>query len=161
MLITKTMDKHAPLITKTITKRNNTKWFSPQLSTTKRKLRAAEKIWRKSKSNDDLLLFKQQSTIYIRIIKSAKKEYYIDTIKAAGDNIKTLFEISYSLLGRATTRILPDIPLQSMHIHFDTYFNNKITNIINSLPYLTLPPITISICKCNTFNTPTLTTIDR
>ena len=62
MLITKKMDRHA--ITKTITKRNNTKWFSPQLSTTKRKLRAAEKIWRKSESNDDLLLFKQQYTIY-------------------------------------------------------------------------------------------------
>ena len=160
MLITKTMDKHAPLITKTITKRNNTKWFSPQLSTTKRKLRAAEKIWRRYKSNDDLLLFKQQFTIYRHMIIRAKQDYYIDTIKAAGNNTKKLFEISYSLLGRATTRILPDIPLQSMPIHFDTYFNNKITNIINSLPSPTLPQITISIYKFNTFNTPTLTTID-
>ena len=160
MLITKTMDKHAPLITKTITKRNNIKWFSPKLSTTKRKLRAAEKIWRRSKSNDDLLLFKQQSTIYRHMIIRAKQDYYIDTIKAAGNNTKKLFEISYSLLGRATTRILPDIPLQSMPIHFDTYFNNKITNIINSLPSLTLPQITISIYKFNTFNTPTLTKYD-
>ena len=159
MLITKTMDKYAPLITKTITKCNNTKWFSPQLSTTKRKLRAAEKIWRKSKSNDDLLLFKQQSTIYRHMIIRAKQDN-IDMIKAAGNNTKKLFEISYSLLGRDTTRILPDIPLQSMPIQFDTYINNKITNIINSLPSLTLPPITISIYKFNTFNTPTLTTID-
>ena len=94
------------------------------------------------------------------MIIRAKQDYYIDTIKAAGNNTKKLFEISYSLLGRATTRILPDIPLQSMPIHFDTYFNNKITNIINSLPSPTLPQITISIYKFNTFNTPTLTTID-
>ena len=63
----------------------------PQLSTTKRKLRAAEKIWRKSKSNDDLLLFKQQSTIYRRMNIRAKQDYYIDTIKAAGNNTKKLF----------------------------------------------------------------------
>ena len=33
-------------------------------------------------------------------------------IKAARNNTKKLFEISYSFLGRDTTRILPDIPLQ-------------------------------------------------
>ena len=41
-------------------------------------------------------------------------------IKAAGNNTNKLFEISYSLLGRATTRILSDISVPSMHIQFDT-----------------------------------------
>ena len=66
------------------------------------------------------------------IIKS-KQDYYIDTIKAAGNNLKNLFEISYSLLGRAITRVLPDIPVPPIPIHFDTYFNNKITN--KSIPF--------------------------
>ena len=74
----------------------------------------------------------------------AKQYLYIDMIKADGNTTKKLFEICYLLLGRPTTRILPDIPLQPMPIQFDTYFNNKITNIIHSHPSLTLPPITIS-----------------
>ena len=92
------------------------------------------------------------------MIIRAKQDYYIETIKAAGNNTKKLFEISYTLLGHATTRILPYITV--LPIHFSTYFNNKITNIIHSLPSLTLPPIAIYICTFNIFNTPTLTTIN-
>ena len=67
----------------------------------------------------------------------AIKDYYIDMIKAARNNTNNIFNIFYSLLGRAITRILPEFPVPSMPIHFDTYFNNKITNIIHSIHYVT------------------------
>ena len=165
MLITKTMDTNAHLITKTITKRNNTKWFSPQLYTTKRKLRAAGKIWRKSKRSDDLLLFKQQSIIYIyiRMIINAKQAIIFTRVRLMEIILRNSLiypTLYFSLLYHGVyTRILPDMP--SKLIYFDTYFNNKLTNIIYSIPSLTIPPITISICKFNIFNTPTLTTIKK
>ena len=51
---------------------------------------------------------------YSRMIIRGKQDYYIDMIKAAENNTKNLFEISYYLFGCAITRILLDITIPSM-----------------------------------------------
>ena len=47
--ITGLIDKHAPLITRVITLRQRTPWFSEGLSEAKRQLRRAERWWRQSR----------------------------------------------------------------------------------------------------------------
>ena len=46
--------------------------------------------------------FKQLSSKYKQLIKKARREYNTDTITAAGNNAKKLYQISNSLLGRTT-----------------------------------------------------------
>ena len=80
------------------------------------------------------------------MIKKAKDEYYIDTIKAADNDTQKLFQISNSLLGRVTPRIIPGTTLSSLSAIFDIYLKNKVQIIINSLiPPLTLLPLTTYI----------------
>ena len=117
-----------------MTQRHNIKWFNPTLSLIKHQLRAAEKTWRKSNTQEHLNSFKQISYTYRSMIKKAKHDYYTDTIISAGNNYKKLFKISNSLLGRITPRILPDCIPSINATNFDNYFNNKIHRIITAYP---------------------------
>ena len=157
----KTLNRLAPTLTKTITPRLNTKWFNRNLSLTKRQLRYTEKKWRKHKSEENLTSFKQLSSKYRQLIKKAKREYYTDTITAAGNNAKKLYQISNSLLGSTTPRILPDCPASTNSANFDNYFNNKIINIINSLPSPTLPSLLTPSYSLNSFKTPSIASINN
>ena len=157
----KTLNRLAPTLTKTITPRLNTKWFNRNLSLTKRQLRYTEKKWRKHKSEENLTSFKQLFSKYRQLIKKAKREYYTDTITAAGNNAKKLYQISNSLLGRTTPRILPDCPASTNSANFDNYFNNKIINIINSLPSPTLPSLLTPSYSLHSFKTPSIASINN
>ena len=66
------LDKHAPIITKTYTARHNTLWFNNSLHRAKRSLRIKERNWRKSKSENDLNIFKHSLSNYRKLIKTAK-----------------------------------------------------------------------------------------
>ena len=52
-ILSSTLDVHAPIKQKTIIVRDNSKWFNNNLVIEKRKLRKAEKCWRRSKSTTD------------------------------------------------------------------------------------------------------------
>ena len=157
----KTLNRLAPTLTKTITPRLNTKWFNRNLSLTKRQLRYTEKKWRKHKSEENLTSFKQLSSKYRQLIKKAKREYYIDTITAVGNNVKKLYQISNSLLGRTTPRILPNCPASTNSANFDNYFNKKIINNINSLPSQTLPSLITPSYSLHSFKTPSIASINN
>ena len=61
-------------------------------------LRSAEKTWRKFKIHENLISFRQHSSKYRFMIKKAKHEYYIDTIKSAGnDTKKSIPDIKFSI----------------------------------------------------------------
>ena len=107
------------------------------LNLIKHQLRAAEKTWRKSKTQEHLNSFKQILYTYRRMIKKAKHNYYTDTIISAGNNHKKLFKMSNSLLGRITPRILPDCRHVS---HLSTQLTLIITSITRYIESLTAYP---------------------
>ena len=92
-------------------------------------------------------------------------------IQAAGNNTNKLYQISNSLLGRTTPRIhtprilpayiLPDCPASTNSANFDNYFNNKIINIINSLPSPTLPSLLTPSYSLHSFKTPSIASINN
>ena len=57
--LTSMIDKHAPLTTKIVKARSQVPWYNHDIAAAKRKRRKAERIWRKTKAEDDLLLFKR------------------------------------------------------------------------------------------------------
>ena len=60
---------------KTYTARHNTLWFNNSLHTAKRSLRIKERNWLKSKSSNDLNIFKHSLSNYRKLIKTAKNKY--------------------------------------------------------------------------------------
>ena len=155
------LDKHAPIITKTYTARHNTLWFNNSLHTAKRSLRIKERNWRKSKSENDLNIFKHSLSNYRKLIKTAKNKYYIDQIKSAGKDTKKLFRISSTLLGKLTKRILPDNSPSTNATNFDSYFYIKTSSIIDTLPRPCIPPISSPVYSFSTFSLPTIININN
>ena len=155
------LDKHAPIVTKTYTARHNTLWFNNSLHTAKRSLRIKERNWCKSKSENDLNIFKHSLSNYRKLIKTAKNKYYIDQIKSAGKDTKKLFRISSTLLGKLTKRILPDNSPLTNATNFDSYFYIKTSSIIDTLPRPCIPPISSPIYSFSTFSLPTIININN
>ena len=52
------LDRHAPLLNKTIKIKNSSPWYNNELRTLKREKRKLERAWRKSRSDDDHQSFK-------------------------------------------------------------------------------------------------------
>ena len=57
------LDKHAPLITRTIVQRPRVPWFSQEIRKAKRQRRKAEKRWRKSRLESDLAASKAKRNL--------------------------------------------------------------------------------------------------
>ena len=57
------LDKHAPLMTRTIVQRPRVPWFSQEIREAKRQRRKAEKRWRKSRLESDLAAFKAKRNL--------------------------------------------------------------------------------------------------
>ena len=72
------LDKHAPLMTRTIVQRPRVPWFSPdqEIREAKRQRRKAEKRWRKSRLESDLAAFKAKRNFTTRLMNKARREFY-------------------------------------------------------------------------------------
>ena len=53
-----TLNKFAPILTKVMTIRPSTPWFNDEIKLAKQSKRSAERKWRNSRSNSDLILYK-------------------------------------------------------------------------------------------------------
>ena len=149
-ILSSTLDVHAPIKQKSIIVRDNSKWFNNNLVTEKRKLRKAEKCWRRSKSTTDFDIFLLCRQQYRSLLKTTKENYYTDLLTNAGKDYKKIFKISNTLLGRLNRRILPDTSILDNINNFDIFFTAKVNDIITSLPsplsYVpTIPPYSLSL----------------
>ena len=71
-----TLNKHAPLLTKSITKRPTVPWFTMEVKAAKKERRKAERKWRRSRDPLDLLVFNVKKNHATHLMKSARKDYY-------------------------------------------------------------------------------------
>ena len=79
--ITGLIDKHAPLITRVITIRQRTPWFSEDLSEAKRQLRRAERRWRQTRLTVHRDMFTSLRDTYRRELITTKSAYFCDKIE--------------------------------------------------------------------------------
>ena len=75
-----TLNRHAPLITKTIIKRPLVLWFTDDVKTVKRQRRIAEKKWRWTKLQCDFLAYKAKKNYLTFVMKRARRHFYTDFI---------------------------------------------------------------------------------
>ena len=73
--VSDTLDKHAPLLEKTITLRKATPWSNADIKPAKTAKRRAEKKWRKTKSLTDFENFKAKRNHYNSILNNLRSKY--------------------------------------------------------------------------------------
>ncbi len=148
--LTKCLDLHAPVQSKTLTVRPKVPWYNSALKDLKRSRRKAERKWRRSMSDTDLDLYKQVKNHYSNMLNSAHRDYYEQAILDATGNQKKLFSIIQELASVNKISSLPDHDsLQELADRFGDFFMSKIDNIRKEIdaqpcsaqfPHSTEPP---------------------
>ena len=83
------------------------------LTEEKRTLRRAERHWRKSGLTVHRPIFTNRRNTFRTSLKTARSEYYRSDISKAGGNMRLIYNIAESLLGRKVNRPLPEVADES------------------------------------------------
>ncbi|XP_062569146.1 uncharacterized protein LOC134231229 [Saccostrea cucullata] len=99
--LTKLVDKHAPVQSKTITLRPQSPWFGDDLHSAKHLKRKLERKWRDTKLINDHQIYRNQCIVYNIMLHEARTKYmyYANKVEESGRDTKSLFKLTKHLLG--------------------------------------------------------------
>ena len=100
-VLRKTLDKHAPLISKKVVTRHQPPWFTDEIKTAKTERRKLERKWRKSKLTIHQQMYKVSHKKVRHLCRQAKSAYYCNKIEEAGADQKMLYEIANTLMQKS------------------------------------------------------------
>ena len=144
--LSRLLDSHAPLITKSVVKRPIVPWFTNEIKDAKRLRRRAERKWRRSKSQADFLAYKSEKNRVTYIINSARRQYYTDFISENSSNQKTLFKAINTLFGLKSDFTFPDDRNADVLANdIGNYFVQKIERIRSDLDASTQMNMTVPV----------------
>jgi len=128
------IEKHAPLVTKSVLLRPNTQWYSEELRESKRERRRAERVWRRTGLEVHRQIFKDKCSLTGKLLHQTKQDYFSQKIEDCGSDHKQLFKLSNTLMGKQQEIVLPsstsNTELSNM---FAQFFINKVATIRNVL----------------------------
>lgn len=128
------LDKHAPLLKKTITVRPRVPWFNDTIKTAKRERRKRERVWRTTGLETDRILFTRARNHVNCLIEQARREYYTDFVTDNSKDQRCLFNAVNRLLGCCTEeRYPPYTEPGKLANDFGQFFIRKIENIRTEL----------------------------
>ena len=122
------LDRHAPLVTRSVNARPRAPWHNPSLRTAKQERRRAERKWRSTGLEVHRQIY-QQNKIKVRKMVHELKTDYINSKIDNSSSSKELFKISSDLLGRSGHSSLPDLPKHEISDAFAGFFETKISNL--------------------------------
>merc|ERR1712198_101253 len=125
------LNKHAPLITKTVSSHPQVPWFTEDVRIEKRKRRKAEKRWLRTKSPLDYENFKAARNKTLFVMNSARRTYYSQMIRENSSDQRNLFNATKLLLNMTKLHpvIPPDINKKTFVDDLGKYFSDKIVRI--------------------------------
>ena len=128
------IDQHAPNITRTVTIRHHSPWYTEELRREKITRRQLEKVWRTSRSEEDLDAFRKQRQLVADLTQSAKKSFFGELLAENKHNPKNAFKVIDTLLHRNDSSPLP--PFESAEVmanQFADFFIGKIEKVRDNL----------------------------
>ena len=133
--LTQVLDQHAALKRKFVPNHRQVPWFSESIRDEIRKNRQLEWIWRQDKTNPDKYhYFYFQCRLVSNVLFSSEKKYYLNIFHEHRRNIKQVFKVCDSLLGKGKDPPLPPgFMNQELADNFNDFFITKITNIRSKL----------------------------
>jgi hypothetical protein len=144
--VSKVLDIHAPVITKTITTLHTAPWFDAEYKEQRKLRRRAEERWLKSKSENDYQLFRELRSETTTLARLKKQKYYRAKIDSKEGDVKAIFNVVNTELDRKQKQPLPecsDVVLLAKK--FNEFFIEKIQKIrdnLNSCPLSGIAPET-------------------
>ena len=104
---TNSLNKHAPLHTKTIRDLKTAPWFDSEYKQLRLKRRQAEKQWYKHNLDSDKAIFKKLRLQCINMAKSKESEYYKSHFQKYSNSQKSLYQFANLFLDRSPALTLP------------------------------------------------------
>ena len=157
--LTSTLDRHAPLITKTIVKRPIVPWFTDEVKAAKRQRRIAEKKWRRTKLPCDFLAYKAKRNYATFVMKRARRHFYTNFIAENSNDQGKLFRAAKSLFVQKSELTFPDYRNSSALANdIGEYFVRKIDRVrseldsVNPIEDSTSCTVSHSVTPIDSFN---------
>ena len=127
------LDRHAPLVTHTVTDRASAPWMTLEIKQAKVQPRLAERKWRESGLAVHREIYAKQRSLVSNMISKAKKDYLCHKIVNCGSS-RELFRLSSQMMGKFGDTMLPsNISPESLPDKFTEFFVLKIDEIRRSL----------------------------
>ena len=131
------LDRHAPLKSKTVARRKRVPWFSSEIKSAIQSRRKAERKWKTTRCECDLLVFKRARNYANFIMKAARREYYTSFIQNNSSDQRKLFQSVKTLLCEPSSVSFPaDMDPTVLANDFGEFFAKKIENIYTTLDAL-------------------------
>ena len=128
-VLTRVLDKHAPLIKRTIKLVPNAKWFDSDYEQLRRLRRKAERTYHRSGLPSDKDIFSKLRRETTNLAYTKKNKYYSEKL-GDGSNSKTVFSVINKLIDRRQETVLPDSKNEKeLADSFLEHFTNKIETI--------------------------------
>ena len=138
------LDKHAPLVEKTVIVRPNAPWYNDELRSAKQEKRRAERQYAKSRLEVHKQIYTEKCKRYKIMLETAKEDYHRTQIEDC--NSKELFRVVGKMCNPSSEPVLPDSSSQEeLAEEFATYFEEKITDIRVSLDSTDTQAISVNL----------------
>ena len=129
-VLSQILDKHAPLKRKSRVIRPLAPWYNDTIDVVRKEVRKAERTWRKTALTVHQQIFKEKRNQLMNTIKTAKKSYMQEKIKASDQSQKALFQCVDEFLYKSKVSALPtNIPEENLPNEFSNFFLKKIADI--------------------------------
>ena len=123
------LDRHAPLVTRTVTDRTSTPWMTLEIKQAKVQRQLAERKWRESGLAVHRQIYVKPRSLVSNMINKAKKDYLCHKVVNCGDS-RELFCLSSQMIGKCGDTMLPsNISPESFPDKFNEFFVHKIEEI--------------------------------
>ena len=145
--LSSTLDKYAPLFTKTSIIRPYSSWYTISLLKQKRIIRKATKSYLKHPSPTSLAYYNNIQNLHRKAISTAKAFHITHKFEKILNDSKSIVYIhilSAQLLGCSLKAHLPTVTPEDLPLLFDNSFNGKLSTTLFTLPTSVIPttPIT-------------------
>ena len=130
-VVKNSLDKLAPVRTRTITVRQNKDWFTDELRHLRSCVRRRERIFRKYKEDHQWIALKKTRNSYKYKLKVTKREVQSEMVNNCKGNTKKLYQTFNNLTGVKVENPLPEG--KQDHELAEEFFLSKIEKIRNNL----------------------------
>ena len=128
--LSKFLDKHAPLTSRSLPIRPFSPWYDDQIIAAKQERRRRESQWRISKLTVHRQLYIEQRQLVMKLLRTKRMEFHGNQAKENPSNARVIFSTANKLLQRNIEKPLPKYKSTSeLAEEFSAFFANKISTI--------------------------------
>ena len=133
-IVTRCIDSHAPVITKTIHVKQFSPWFNSNLLKLKQNKRKLERKYISTKFHTDLDNYKRSKKSYIYECKTSKTQYFCGKFSECGNDQRKIYSLINSLTNDNSSQLIPnEVDDRVSAEKFSEHFYSKINTIINNI----------------------------